>query len=53
LYEIEKEKEEDSKLKEARKMVKEMADPYAESKLNETAKIKFLCYVLEGRGSKI
>ena len=53
IYSLDKDKDEDSKLNSAKELVKELSEPYAEAKGIETAKIKFLCYVLESRGVRI
>lgn len=50
VYDIEKAKEEDEKLTQAREMVKEMAAPYKDAQAAEQAKIKYCFFVLEGRG---
>ena len=47
---VEKAKEDDEKLNGAKSLVKDLAAPYNETKACENAKIRYLIYVLEGRG---
>jgi len=49
-YEIERAKEEDEKLTQAKEMVKEIQAPYKDAYDTEAAKIKFCFFVLESRG---
>lgn len=53
IYEVEKAKDEDEKLTQAREMVKEMSAPYKDAVATEAAKIKYCLFLLESRGSKI
>lgn len=50
VYDIEKAKEEDTELYATRDKVKELSKPYRERKTEETAKIKYCLFILEGRG---
>jgi len=53
IYEIDKEKEADEKLKAARESLKELGAAYREAKATANAKIKYCMYVLESRGVKM
>ena len=50
VYVIEKSKEEDIKLQQAKEEIKEMQAPYSEAKKAQQAKIKYALFLLEGRG---
>lgn len=50
IYTIDKEKENDIKLNAAKDLAKEMSAPYREAKTCQTAKIKYVLWLLEGRG---
>lgn len=52
-YEIDKAKEADEKLQQAKELVKELSAPYSDAQKVETAKAKYCFYVLEGRGVNI
>ncbi len=53
IYELDKAKDEDEKLKQAKELAKEIAAPYTEAKNAEMAKIKYCMFSLENRGLKI
>ena len=53
IYEVDKAKDEDEKLKQVKEMAKEIAEPYAESKGIESAKIKYCLFMLASRGVSI
>lgn len=53
VYEVEKAKEEDEKLNQAKELVKELSAPYRETVSNEKAKIKYCIWALEQRGTPI
>lgn len=52
IFESEQDKENNPKIKEAKEILKEMTDPYAEHKGLETAKIKYCLFVLQSRGAQ-
>ena len=49
LFDINGAKEADTKLAEAKELVKDLAAPYRESKAEETAKLQFCIYTLQQR----
>jgi hypothetical protein len=53
IYTVDKDKDEDVKLRAAKDIVKEHSEPYRDAKNVQTAKIKYACYLLEGRGVNI
>ena len=53
LYTIEKEMSEDVKLNSAKELVKEVAAPYNDAKKVQTAKIKYVMFLLEGKGVEL
>ena len=53
IYEIDRAKDEDAKLNEAKEQVKEFSGPYREAAACENAKVKFCFFTLEGRGINI
>lgn len=50
IYTIEKEKAKDVKLSAAKEMTKEISAPYRDASAAQTAKIKYVLYLLENRG---
>src|SRR4051812_7828133 len=50
IYVIDKDKDDDVKLRAAKDIVKEHSEPYRDAKNVQTAKIKYALYLLEGRG---
>jgi hypothetical protein len=52
-YEIDKAKDADEKLQQAKELVKELSAPYSDAQKTETAKAKYCFFVLEGRGVNI
>jgi hypothetical protein len=50
LYSIEKDKDADVKLNSAKEQVKEHSLPYREAKACQNAKIRYVMWLLEGRG---
>jgi hypothetical protein len=50
---IEKEKDEDSKLNAAKEIIKEISAPYRDAIKIQTAKIKYALFLLEGKGESI
>jgi DNA-directed RNA polymerase alpha subunit len=50
IYTIEQSKAQDEKLQSARESVKEWAAPYREASSIQKAKIKYIMWLLEGRG---
>lgn len=50
IYTIEQSKANDEKLQAARESVKEWSAPYREASGVQKAKIKYVCWLLEGRG---
>lgn len=50
VYAIEKEKEEDIKLNAAKETVKEFSAPYNDAMKTQVAKIKYVLFLLEGKG---
>lgn len=52
-YEIDKAKDNDEKLQQAKELVKELSAPYSDAQKVETAKVKYCFFVLEGRGVDI
>jgi len=50
IYTIEKEKEADVKLNGAKECVKEFSAPYRDSIKVQMAKLKYACFLLEGKG---
>lgn len=53
LFDIVGAKEADTKLQEARALAKELAAPYRDSKNEETAKLQYCIFVLQGRGVQL
>ncbi len=50
IYTVDKDKDDDVKLRAAKDIVKEHSEPYRDAKNVQTAKIKYALYLLEGRG---
>jgi|SRR5579885_751515 len=50
IYTIEQAKENDANLQKAKEQVKEYSEPYADAKKVQTAKIKYVLFVLQERG---
>lgn len=53
VYNIEKEKEADTKLNAARELVKEHSAPYRDAIKTQTAKVKYCLFLLENKGTEL
>jgi hypothetical protein len=53
IYEIENAKDADEELVKTREKMKEMTAPYRETKTLETAKLKYMLFILEERGIEL
>lgn len=53
IYNIEKEKENDSKLNAAKELTKEHNAPYRDAIKTQTAKSKYCLFLLEGKGTEL
>lgn len=53
MYNIQDDLENNNKITDAKRELKEMTDPYRERKAEENAKIIFCLHLLEGRGAEI
>lgn len=53
IYQIDDAVDADEELNKAKEALKEMTSSYRESKAGETAKIKFLLFVIENRGQEV